>query len=223
MRNLIVIVLVFLISSCANKSADDYITVNVKQVEQVGSYTYMLVKAKGPEYWIAVSTMNAKPGDTYRYKGGLIMENFYSAQLDRTFKEVIFLDEILSDSPSLDNIMKDITPGSSVKSEKASVNIESAEGITSIAELYANSGSYNGKVVRVKGEVTKYNGAIMDRNWIHIQDGSEHDGKFDLTVTSIEEFEVGSVVVIEGTLSINQDFGYGYSYEILLEEAAAVR
>ena len=63
----------------------------------------------------------------------------------------------------------------------------------------------------------------MERNWIHIQDGSEFDGKYDLTITSQESFEVGQVLTLEGVLAINKDFGYGYSYEILLEEATATR
>ena len=62
----------------------------------------------------------------------------------------------------------------------------------------------------------------MERNWVHLQDGTEFEGKFDLTVTSSEAFEVGQVVTLEGILALNRDFGYGYSYEILLEKATAV-
>ena len=64
----------------------------MREVEQVGSYTYLLVKEKGPEYWVAVPTMDATPGETYRYQGGLVMEKFFSEELDRTFDKVIFLE-----------------------------------------------------------------------------------------------------------------------------------
>ena len=96
------------------------------------------------------------------------------------------------------------------------------EGTVSIAELYDKPSAYEGKKIRVKGEVAKFNAQIMERNWIHIQDGTEFEGKYDLTVTSQQNFMVGMVVTLEGILALNRDFGYGYSYELLLEEATAV-
>ena len=97
--------------------------------------------------------------------------------------------------------------------------IEPAKDGITIAELFENKEKYNGKTVKTKGQVTKYNAAIMKKNWIHIQDGTEYNGKFDLVATSNQEFNVGDVVTIEGTVSLNKDFGYGYSYEILIENA----
>ncbi len=207
--------------SCTNTSKDGYITVEVKAVEQVNNYTYLLVKEKSAEYWVAVSKMKVNAGEIYRYKDGLLMEDFYSPELDKTFKKIIFLNELLSNSSRSTEVVKEVTPGSIVAVEKSKVEIEKIEGIVSIAELYSAPEKYEGKIVLVQGEVTKFNGAIMNRNWIHLQDGSEHEGKFDLTVTTDETFIVGSIVVVEGVLALNQDFGYGYSYEILLEKASA--
>ncbi|MBW2290211.1 MAG: nucleotide-binding protein, partial [Deltaproteobacteria bacterium] len=69
--------------------------------------------------------------------------------------------------------------------------------------------------------VVKFNTGIMGRNWIHIQDGSGSEGSNDLTVTTEDTVQVGDLVVIRGTLKMNQDFGSGYSYEILVENAKA--
>jgi hypothetical protein len=220
-RNLIIAALVLIGMSCTNTSKDGYITVEVKAVEQVNNYTYLLVKEKSAEYWVAVSKMKVNAGEIYRYKDGLLMEDFYSPELDKTFKKIIFLNELLSNSSRSTEVVKEVTPGSIVAVEKSKVEIEKIEGIVSIAELYSAPEKYEGKIVLVQGEVTKFNGAIMNRNWIHLQDGSEHEGKFDLTVTTDETFIVGSIVVVEGVLALNQDFGYGYSYEILLEKASA--
>ena len=210
-------------------------TVKVLEVEQVASYTYMLVKAKGPEYWIAVPTMPAKVGESYQYQGGMLMEDFHSKELDRTFDKVLFLEALFSPSGSIPGMgaaqqsmpsghpaVGEATPGSAVKTGRAEVSVEAAEGITRIAELFASPGDFDGKTIRVKGVVAKYNPAIMERNWIHIQDGTEHDGKYDLTATSSQNFAEGEVVTLEGVLVVNKDFGYGYSYEILLEQAKAV-
>ena len=67
--------------------------------------------------------------------------------------------------------------------------------------------------------VTKFNAEIMERNWIHLQDGTEHKGNFDLTVTSDNRVNVGDTICIEGKIALDKDFGYGYFYEIIMEEA----
>jgi hypothetical protein len=59
----------------------------------------------------------------------------------------------------------------------------------------------------------------METNWIHIQDGTEHDGQFDLTVTTNQTAEPGEIIIVRGRIALNRDFGYGYSYEVLMEDA----
>ncbi len=226
------------VMACTNSATtSEFTTVKVREVEQVGGYTYLLVKGKGPEYWVAVSSMEAAPGETYYYQGGLLMENFHSDDLDRDFESVLFLDAIYPGTPPSSEMAasqemdfnqplpphgQGDTPGSRTAEQRANVRIESAEGSVSIAELYASPDAYAGKLVRVTGQVTKFNPMIMDRNWIHLQDGTDHQGKFDLTATSLETVEPGSTITLEGVLAVNRDFGYGYSYELLLENATAV-
>ena len=214
---------VMCLAGCADPSSEGAHTVKVKAVEQVENYTYLLVKGRGPAYWIAVSSTEITPGESITYEGGLLMEDFHSEELNRTFEKVLFLDGIEgSQAPAMD-VMPGTSHGSAVKTGKLEISLEKEEGTVSIAELYADPGSFEGKRIRVKGEVAKFNAAIMERNWVHIQDGSEFEGKYDLTMTSQESFEVGQLLIFEGILEVNRDFGYGYSYEILLEEATAER
>ena len=241
-KNVIAAGLMMVVLGCNNSSTSEFTTVKVKDVEQVGTYTYLLVKGKGPEYWVAVNAMEAAPGETYYYQGGLLMENFHSDELDRDFESVLFLDAIYPGTPpdmganaareagetqemDFDQPLpphgQGDTPGSRAVTEKARVQVEAVEGAITIAELYANPSQYEGKQVRVTGQVTKFNPQIMDRNWVHLQDGTEHAGKFDLTATSNEYFETGNTITLEGVLALNRDFGYGYSYELLLENATA--
>jgi hypothetical protein len=236
-RNLVIAGLMAILLSCNSNSISEFTTVKVKEVEQVGSYTYLLVKGKGPEYWVAVTSMEAAPGETYYYQGGLLMENFHSQELDRTFESVLFLDAIYPGTPPNSNAglpqvsggeqpmagaKQGETPGSRTVIEKSNVKVEAGEGAITIAELYADPGAFEGKKIRVTGQIVKFNPQIMDRNWVHLQDGTEHDGRFDLTATSFEDFETGHTVTLEGILALNRDFGYGYSYELLLENATAV-
>ena len=222
LRYLLIAGLILLASGCGNSSNSEFTTVTVKEVEQVAGYTYLFVKSKGPDFWVAVPTMDARPGETYHYQGGMLMEDFYSKEMDRTFDKVIFLEGLFTGEEGTVQTVQEVTPGSTAVLEKTDVVVEAGEGTIPIADLYSDPGSFEGKMVRVKGEVTKYNPAIMELNWVHIQDGTEHEGKFDLTATSIESFEVGSIIILEGVLAVDRDFGYGYRYEILLEKATAV-
>jgi len=221
----ILVILLFVIASaCSNPSGDGAVTVKVKAIEQVANYTYLLVKGKGPEYWIAVSSTEIQIGESITYQGGMLMENFHSKELDRTFEKVLFLDGLDgSQAPANTDAMLGTSQGSEVKTDRLKTSIEAEEGTVSIAELFADPAAYEGKTIRVKGEVAKFNPNIMERNWIHLQDGTDFEGKYDLTVTSQEGFVVGQVLTIEGILALNRDFGYGYSYEILLEKAILVK
>jgi len=73
----------------------------------------------------------------------------------------------------------------------------------------------------VRGKVVKFNGGIMGRNWIHIQDGTgvAADGTNDLLVTSDAGAKVGDVITVTGTVAIDKDFTAGYAYAVLIEGA----
>jgi hypothetical protein len=211
-------------AGCSSPSGDDAVTVKVKAVEQVSNYTYLMVKGKGPAYWVVVTSTDIAIGESITYQGGNVMENFYSKELDRTFEKVLFLDGLDgSQTPSNTDAMQGTTQGSDIKTDRLETRIDAEEGTVSIAELYADPAAYEGKTIRVKGEVAKFNPNIMERNWIHLQDGTDFEGKYDLTVTSQEGFVVGQVLTVEGILALNRDFGYGYSYEVLLEKATVAK
>lgn len=90
-----------------------------------------------------------------------------------------------------------------------------------IADLYTEKSDLDGKQVTVSGTVVKVNNQIMNRNFVHIQDGTGNpeDGTNDLTLTSQDTANLGDEVTISGTLVIDQDFGFGYSYPLIVEQA----
>ena len=71
----------------------------------------------------------------------------------------------------------------------------------------------------MRAKVVKYNEQIMNRNWLHLQDGTGATGANDLTVTTAEKAKVGDTVLVKGTLVFDKDFGYGYKYKVMLEDA----
>jgi hypothetical protein len=114
--------------------------------------------------------------------------------------------------------MKSQKVNSAVAVEKMNVSVEPCKDCVTISNLLGNKKSYSGKVIRVKGKVTKYNPQIMGKNWIHIQDGTEYQGGFDLTITTDTQVSVGDTVTFEGKIALDKDFGYGYYYNVLMEE-----
>ena len=97
--------------------------------------------------------------------------------------------------------------------------VQRAEDGKTVAEIFAGKEDLAGKQVLVRGKVVKFLPQIMGKNWLHLQDGSGSEGTNDLTVTTTGLAEVGDLVLVNGTVSVNRDFGYGYSYEVLLEDA----
>lgn len=109
-----------------------------------------------------------------------------------------------------------------VTTEKMNVKVDPCDECVTIAKLLENKQSFAGKVIKIRGKVTKYNPAIMGKNWVHIQDGTEYKEGFDLIITTNGEVTVGQTVTFEGKIVLDKDFGYGYMYSILMEEAKVV-
>jgi hypothetical protein len=119
--------------------------------------------------------------------------------------------------------MKSQSHGSKVAIEKINVTVQPCKDCIKISDLLENKKSYSGKTIKVTGQVTKYNPGILGKNWIHIQDGSEFQGGFDLTITTDKAVSVGETITFEGKIALDKDFGYGYFYTVLMEEGIPVQ
>jgi hypothetical protein len=104
----------------------------------------------------------------------------------------------------------------------ADVKVAKASGsdARTVAEIHAQRMALKDKAVTVRGKVVKFNEGIMGRNWVHLRDGTGASGKDnDLTVTTGDKASVGDVVVVKGKVQIDKDFGSGYAYPVIVEEA----
>jgi hypothetical protein len=115
--------------------------------------------------------------------------------------------------------------GAAASAPQMTEKIVPPAGGQTIASVWAGKAMLSGKTVTVRGKVVKFNGGILDRNWIHIQDGSGEaaDGSNDLTVTTSGMANVGDVITVTGTIALNKDFGAGYAYPVILEGAKIVK
>ncbi len=193
-----------------------------------GGYTYMKLKGATNEVWVAAPQFDAKVGEAVTVSLDMPMEGFESKTLNRTFPLLYFVQEVgrggqplraapASAPPALMN-----SHGASAAPMAAAVEKTAPPaGGLSVADVFAKKSALSGKPVTVRGTVVKFNGGIMDRNWLHLQDGSgtadSHDN--DLTITTDARVKVGDVVTMSGVLGTNKDFGAGYAYDAILEKA----
>ena len=195
----------------------------VEEVLQTSGYTYLLNKTENGSQWLATVKVEAKVGEIYYYQGGMEMRDFKSTELDRTFASVIFLQGVISAEELLlgAKTSKPASPQGAPPTPPPTpdTKTETPKGGISIEELMANKNNYANKAVLLRGKVVKYNEAIMGKNWVHIQDGTSSGAENDLTVTTDMTTKVGDVITVYGTIIIDKDFGSGYFYKIIMEEA----
>ncbi len=193
----------------------------VKEVLQATSYTYLLMNENGTDMWIAVPKREAKVGETLYFSQGMPMTDFKSKDLNRTFENILFVGTIGSDPIKLAQTPAINNPhGKDKKVEaKEDIKIEPVKGGTSLETLFSDTKSFAGKTITVKGKVTKFNQAILGKNWIHLQDGTGAGDKHDLTITTDDFAHVGDIAVFKGKIVLNKDFGMGYSYDVIMEDA----
>jgi len=116
-------------------------------------------------------------------------------------------------------------PGETHPAPKAAAEVDltgiaKAEGGKTVAEVFAEKDALAGKPVTFRGKVVKTNPDIMGKNWLHVRDGSGAEGTNDLTITTAGTLpNVGDTVVVTGNVTLNKDFGMGYAYDVLVEDA----
>lgn len=199
-------------------SPTDMHQVTAVEILEAERYTYLKVKENGEPFWIATSKFDAKVGNKYFYRGGLLKTNFESQEHNKVFDKIYLVSEII-DASAHPHTNAEANPTSEATpvSEK---DLKSVAGAIKLSDLFSNKEKYSGKVVTVVGKCVKANYGIMNKNWFHIQDGTKSGGKnCDFTITTTENLPLGANVAFEGKVILNKDFGAGYKYDILLEDA----
>lgn len=191
-------------------------------------YVYILGDQDGTKKWFALTARQVNEGDVFYFDNPLIMKDFYSKELERPFDEVLFISRVSKNSMDLvqtktqNATMPTKSTGKAV-TEQLELKIDLPENALSISQLYEQKDSYKSQKVKVQGQVVKFSPQIMNTNWIHIQDGTEFQGKFDLTITSNETVKLGDIITFEGIVDVNKDFGHGYFYELIVEKAEIIK
>ena len=202
----------------ASLTNDDSHTVKVIQVLPTEKYVYMEVEEGQETFWVAAGKQEVEVGEEYFFKEGLLKTNFHSKEYDRVFDKVYLVSRLI---PLTKNTAPARQSGSaSTKKTSPKKSKAHAESV-SIKDIVENPDQYKDKSVIVSGECTKINANIMSRNWIHLKDGSKDD--FDFVLTSDLAVPEGHFVSMRGVIRVDKDFGAGYRYAIIMEEAEMVK
>lgn len=229
------------------------VTGTVIETMNASGYTYMLVATGTAQNWVAIPETIVKTGSQVSYHEGMVMPNFTSKTLGRTFENIIFsngltepADSSTAKAPAQDdsfsaalqseqkNIAAAIPPtaqssGGSIVAvaplQEISVPKALGENAFTVEEIFADSKALSGKKVRLQGKVVKFNPNIMGKNWVHLQDGTGNPlhNSHDLVVTTDTNPAVDTIVTMEGILAADKDFGAGYKYTAIVEQASIIK
>lgn len=221
MRNLFLSAGFFL--ACASAAQGQGVVAGkVAETMDSGGYTYVRVAQGKESTWVAAPQQKVKVGEDVSFSGGMVMADFKSKSLNRTFKKIVFSDGRVK-SASDARVIEEV-PEHGPAAAQFPIKLAKAEGpdAYTVAEVYGKRKDLAGKTVSVRGRVMKVSLEIMGRNWVHLQDGSgdQKAGTNDLLVTTSEEVKTGETVTARGAVAKDQDFGSGYKYVVLLEKAA---
>jgi len=190
----------------------------ILEVQDVDSYTYVRVKTKEGETWAAVGKAPLKKGATVVIEDAMVMKNFESKALKKTFPTIIF--GTLAGSAKNTS---DPHAGVAKVVDTTPIQVAKATGANArtVAEVATKGAELKDQQVQVRGKVVKFSPQIMGKNWIHLRDGtgSASDNSNDVLVTSSAKAQVGDVVTVTGVVRVDKDFGAGYVYKVLIEEA----
>lgn len=212
----------------------------VAETMDASGYTYVrLDDGTENEVWAAIPKTQLEVGEEITLQGGSVMNNFSSKSLDRTFESIIFAsgvsrgsgDQVVSSadgsssfSSAVESAGGDASGGSAgniVEFTELKIEKAVAANAQAVGDIFGMAAELDTQKATVKGQVVKVSRNIMGKNWLHIQDGTgDPTAKtHDLVVTTMDIAEKGDIVTIEGTVTANKDFGSGYKYDVILEEA----
>lgn len=207
----------------------------VLEIQGVRGYKYLKVDENGTQHWVAIANAPVSVGDRIGYDKRTIMHDFESKSLGKTFKEIIFASDVyLSQKVQKPQSMKDIL-GLGNKDPHKGMGVDTSpedEGkptkpfmkkdTYTVEEVHMWRKSLEGQTISLEGTVFKVSHQIMKRDWVHLGDGTgiEKELTDDLVFTAAStDIKAGDKVIAKGKVIVNKNFGYGYFYKVLIQDA----
>lgn len=209
-------------AQAAPSAAPASLTGEVLETRNVDIYTYLRLKTSSGEIWAAVPTATVRKGDQVTIGRPMIMENFESKTIKKTFDRIAFgvlggpSAAVASPHGGMPAAKPDAGTAKVTKVAKAT-----GPNAKTVAEVNAGKTALKDKPVVVRGQVVKVNAGILGKNWVHLRDGSGSaaDGSNDVLVTTKDTTAVGDVVSASGTVRTDVSVGAGYTYAVIIDGA----
>jgi len=192
----------------ASQQPESSFTGTVLDTTNASRYTYVQIKTGEDTMWVAGPVFQVKAGDRVTVQGAMPVRNFKSKVINRTF-ELLYM-------------AGSIAPAGNPVAPTAIPPIQRPDGGKTVAEIWSEKDSLAGKTVIIRAKVVKVTPKILKSNWLHLRDGTGSEGGNDLVVTTKADVSVGDVITVSGTISANKDFGSGYRYDVILEDATVL-
>ncbi len=196
----------------------------VAETMDASGYTYVSVDTGTEKIWVAGPKTQLKVGDEVFISEGSPISNFESKTLGRTFETILFASSI-----TVGGAEQAFATGAQDEADKTAAaapmvvtdfsGLAKPEGGKTVADIFAEKTALNGQNVKMRAKVTKFMSGIMGKNWLHIKDGTGAAGADDLVVTTQETANVGDTVLVSGMVAADKDFGSGYKYAVIVEDA----
>ncbi len=216
-------------------------------------YTYLRLTTPEGDVWAAVPQTTTAVGTDVAIANPMPMNGFESKTLNRKFDKIYFgtlggdaggaapaagmgagsgasQPTGAGSMPSAPGITgSEIVhgPTATPPADMGPIKVAKAEGPDGhlITEVFAQKAAMKDKTVAVRGKVVKFSAGVMGSNWVHVRDGSGTDAAKDndLTFTTQDNVAVGDTVLAKGTAHLDKDFGAGYFYSIIVEQATVTR
>lgn len=170
----------------------------ILEIKTAKEYKYLKIDEKGKEIWIAIADAPVSIGQKIGFDKNIPMKDFFSKTLNQKFEMIYFSSDLY--------LLKPFS-----KKEKYTVE-----------EIFLWRKDLKDQTVTVKGTVSKNSRGIMDRDWVHLKDGSgdESKGTNDLVFTADNtSIKVGDTLEATGKVTLDKDFGFGYFYPVIIENA----
>jgi len=201
----------------------------VVESNDVDAYTYLRLSTGGGETWAAIDRTAVPTGTEVAITQATVMKDFWSRTLDKTFDWIVFgrLAQSCGSDVHADAGIAFHHAAASAQAVGTPVNLARADGPNgrTVAEVVAGSATLGDQPVAVRGQVVRYTSGVMGKNWIHLRDGSgtASNGSDDILVVTDGEAGIGEVVLVKGVVRTNRDFGAGYAYKVLIDDARLER
>ena len=91
-----------------------------------------------------------------------------------------------------------------------------------IEEIHMWRKNLEGQIISIEASISKVSRQIMKLDWVHLGDGTGNEKKLtdDLVFTAANtSIKAGDKVIAKGKVVVNKDFGFGYFYKVIIQNA----